>query len=177
MSSTTSSCWACQSSVENGQGTCRICSTTYLRKASMPKPQNAIRPRGLPSISTPCLLRLYSLYCYNKASISKALADFRTMTARAPTPEHNLPPIFLLSHALPQAIPNISLTGPEGAYPTIDFNTFNVLSSGVQNLRDLQVLLPQTITRRKHKRGNNCVRCCEAAWADAYFAEGMQMEK
>jgi hypothetical protein len=175
MSSITSLCWACQSIDENQQRTCLICSTpSPPPKAAIPKPRNARRPQRLPSISAPSLLRLYKMYNYKAASISRAFEDICAMGGRAPTPERKVHAIFLLSHALPQAIPNISLTAPDGAYSTMDFDTFNVLSSGVQDRDTLRVLISPNITVWRHKRGHNCERCCEAAWANAYFAEAMR---
>jgi hypothetical protein len=181
MSTITAPCWACQSSDETRQETCRVCSTSSKRKARISKPRNAVRRNRLPTISVDALLHLHELYSWNKAEISTALEECRRISVKyetpEPTPEHRIPTMFFLSHALPQAIPNISLTAPEGAYPTMDFNTFKVLFKGAQGQDDLRVLFPKPSTRRKHRVGQDCVRCCEAAWANAYFTEGMRGKK
>lgn len=181
MSTMTAPCWACQSSDETGQETCRVCSNPSKRKARMPKPRNVTQRNRLPTLSVNSLLYLHELYSYDRAETSSAVEDCRRMGVKNPTPEpipeHKIPPMFLLSHALPQAIPNISLTAPEGAYPTMDFNTFKVLFKGAQDQSDLRVLLPKPSTKRKHRVGHECVRCCEAAWANAYFTARMRGKK
>lgn len=177
MSTITAPCWACQSSDETGQETCHMCSTPSKQKARIPKPRNTTRRNRLPTLSVDSLLYLHDLYSYARTEISSALEDCRKLVVKDPPPEHNIPTMFFLSHALPQAIPNISLTAPQGAFPTMDFNTFKVLFNGVQDQSDLRVLLPKPSNKKKHRVAHDCVRCCEAAWANVYFTEGMRGKK
>lgn len=78
-------------------------------------------------------------------------------------------------------VPSISLTAADGDWPTMDFDTFNAMGGReIRQSRDIRIVLCiEKDSKRRHRgrRGKRCQKCCDAAWANAYFAEAMKKDE
>jgi hypothetical protein len=175
--SSTPSCWACQSADISKTAICRVCSPpSSPHESRLPQPWNTRHPRDLCSFTLATVKRLYQLHNSDEVAIKKDIAVLAEMTTPAPVPDRELPSLMLLPRKYPWIRPNITLTGPELDYPTMDFDTFNELVRGrrVRDLGILRIAPAHKAKSKKHQKRDKYQMCINAAIANAYFAEGMK---
>jgi hypothetical protein len=115
---------------------------------------------------------------------TKAMFGMSKNSPPAAPPEQEIPTMAIVVPNLStstEAVPSISLSAAAGDWPTMDFSTFSDI--GGKEIRHSSiiriVLSTEKDSKRKHRRGRGkrCIKCCEAAWANAYFGEAMKKDK
>jgi hypothetical protein len=170
--STPTPCWACGLPSPSSHAQCRVCFPSLPRRTDISVPWNNTRPQHIPTMASTDLGNLYKRNNYKVALVDKKLDRISHICTGEAIPDEQVPILTLLPCNSLTNTPGISLSGPEGEYATMSYETWKECGCVSRNLR---VSLCKSSSVRKHVRERNSCRGCEvAAWASVDYEWAMK---